>query len=334
MLASYVRIAIASSSLSIPSIVLAHHAAAGLYDRDASAEVEGKVTSVFWRNPHVRYTVLGTDENGQPETWQIEGGSVNTLERVGVHADMVKVGDFVKFSGYPGRGGRRALFAHTVTLPSGQQVALYIDLNDRYAPAEDSSHASDPGARGLFRVWIPTHTVGTGSGHVSFPLTEKARAAKAAYNPADDTALRCIPQGMPGAMDNPYPIEFTRHGDEITLRLEEWDGVRTIHMNADADAKQQPRSRMGYSVGRWDGDALVVKTTDIDWPYFDDLGTPLTSDAVVLERFSPDASGNHLSWEAQITDPEIFTEPVTLNIEWEYLPGQEIKPYNCTLPGN
>ena len=95
------HIAIASLSFFIPAIVSSHHAAAGLYDREAIGEIEGEVLSVFWRNPHVRFRVESTDENGESEIWEIEGGSVNTLERVGIDADMVKVGDRVGFSGYP-----------------------------------------------------------------------------------------------------------------------------------------------------------------------------------------------------------------------------------------
>lgn len=64
--------------------------------------------------------------------------------------------------------------------------------------------------------------------------------------------------------------------------------------------------RRGHSVGRRDGDTLIVETTDIDWPYLDDQGAPTTPDAVIVERLvlndvdtvlDPEVSSLHLSVE-------------------------------------
>ena len=52
--------------------------------------------------------------------------------------------------------------------------------------------------------------------------------------------------GIPVTMDKPDPIECTDGGDTIAMRLEGWDGVRTIHMNADASAAERPASHMGF----------------------------------------------------------------------------------------
>ena len=82
----------------------------------------------------------------------------------------------------------------------------------------------------IFRVWLPLERPNTGAGNTQYPLTEAGRAALADWDPENDPALRCIPPGVPTAMDNPYPIEFVDHGDVIELRLEEWDGLRTIYM--------------------------------------------------------------------------------------------------------
>ena len=66
----------------------AHHASSGLYDNQTIGEVE--VSSIFWRNPHVRITITRTGENGQEEEWAVEFGSVNTLTRIGVSRDLVR----------------------------------------------------------------------------------------------------------------------------------------------------------------------------------------------------------------------------------------------------
>jgi hypothetical protein len=134
-------------------------------------------------------------------------------------------------------------------------------------------------------------------------------------------------------MDNPYPIEFRDRGDSIILLLEEWDGIRTIFMN-DASSGTPAQPRMGFSVGRWEGNTLIVETTDIGWRYVDDLGTPQSENAVIAERFTLSPDGTELDWEARISDPLNFTEPVVMEGVWVWIPGQEIKPFNCALPEN
>ena len=89
---------------------------------------------------------------------------------------------------------------------------------------------------------------------------------------------------------------------------------------------------MGRSVGRWEGRTLVVETSDMDWRYVDDLGTPQSEDAVMEERFTMSEDGVRLDWIARITDPVNFTEPVVMEGAWTWVPGHEIKPFDCALP--
>jgi hypothetical protein len=227
------------------------------------------------------------------------------------------------------------MFAGSMTLPTGEEMALQAGVERRYGltdAAIRSARNVDATLRAdIFRVWLPKERPGTGAGTTRFPLTAAGRASRATWDPANDPALRCIPPGLPTAMDNPYPIAFRDQGDTITLLLEEWDGVRTIHMT-DTGSRPQARHRMGYSVGRWDGRTLIVETTDIGWRYIDDLGTPQSDDAVIAERFTLSPDGTSLAWEARITDPVNFTAPVVMNGVWVWVPGHEIKPFNCTLP--
>ena len=56
----------------MPLAALAHHSVAGTFDTDKIAEAEGEVTSVLWRNPHVRFSLSVTGENGEAEEWDME----------------------------------------------------------------------------------------------------------------------------------------------------------------------------------------------------------------------------------------------------------------------
>ena len=113
--------------------------------------------------------------------------------------------------------------------------------------------------------------------------------------------------------------------------MEEYDIVRTIHMNAEQPDGEPSASPLGYSVGRWEEETLVVQTTRINWPYFDDSGIPQSESVEILERFTLSEGDRRLEYEITVTDPEAFTEPVIGISAWAWVAGQEVQPYNCEL---
>ena len=163
------------------------------------------------------------------------------------------------------------------------------------------------------------------------PPAGSRSCGESAWNPVtDDYQRNCSPLGMPGAMMSPHPIEFAEQGDDIILRLEEWDALRTIHLREETASAVRPASRMGYSVGRWDGSTLAVDTTGINYPYLDEYGTPQSDSVEVVESFTLSADGRHLDWSATVTDPRNFTEPFVISTtRWEWLPGETLQAYNC-----
>ncbi|MBH98672.1 MAG: hypothetical protein CMM56_09525 [Rhodospirillaceae bacterium] len=312
-----------------------HHAATGLYERDIFGEIEGEILSIFWRNPHVRFLLSVRSENDEVESWEIEFGSVNTLERIGVVRDMINIGDRISIYGRMGREGRKAMFAGAITLANNEELALNADIARRYSI--ERATPRDLGARldpkiALLKVWVPTdNRPRTGYGNTQYPLTEAGQAAIAVYDASQDPALRCIPPGIPTAMDNPYPIQFITQGEDLVLLLEEWDGIRYIQMTGQDNGNWRSHPRMGHSIGRWEGNSLRIRTTDIGWRFIDDLGTPQSEISVIEERFTVSSDGTQLAWVAQITDPINFTEPIIMEALWIAVPGNELKPFNCAL---
>lgn len=326
-------------ALTAAAPLLAHHAVGVAYDTENLGTVEGTVVDVFWRNPHVVVSIERTLENGEREIWEAESGSTNSLERLGIERDIVQIGDRVALMGALSRRGLTTMAAYTMTLADGTEVPLWPQRAARLgrdvtpAPISEAARAqSSQEAEGIFRIWSRTSVVGLQS---SLPFTEAAVAAREGFDPlADDPALLCIPPGMPGMMNNPYPIEFVDQGDRILLRLEEWDGERVIHLSADSSAADQPPSHVGFSTGIWEGNTLVVTTTRINESFFDDVGTPQSENVEVVERFELSESGDRLDYMAVVTDPGTFTEPATLVGAWHWIPGEEIKPFQCALPEN
>jgi hypothetical protein len=101
-------------------------------------------------------------------------------------------------------------------------------------------------------------------------------------------------------------------------------------MEPDSGADNAVPSLMGYSVGRWDDDTLIVTTTRIDYPYMDEHGTPQTDAVEVVERFTMSTDERSLNWAATVTDPGTMTEPVVaFTTRWAWIPGEYIQPYDC-----
>ena len=341
-LASTLAVAAAASLAAVPS--LAHHSAVGRYDAASILEVEGEIAEVRWRSPHMMVTLEAVNDGGERAVWSIEGAAPLNLARTGITADLFRVGDRVRVAGWPPVRDRREMFMQNVLLPSGEEFVMWVTAEPRWSAESRGDFAhwrrteGDPSRPelGLFRVWSSSLALpmlfDLGSRNVDgFPLTEAARAAVRAYANAETNLATqgCIPKGMPLIMEQPYPMEFVRDGDDIVLRMEEYDVVRTIHMGEEAVPPDWPRSPFGYSVGRWEGESLVVTTTHLDWPWFNQQGIPQSEDAVLVERFTPSGDGSRLDYELTSTDPATFAEPVTRRKQWLYLPDQQVRPYEC-----
>jgi len=327
----------------LAGVAQAHHSARLQYDMGVVDEVEGELTSVVWRNPHVRFTLRVDANGGTSEQWAIESIPVSRLARIGVTRDMLTVGSTVRVAGYPGKLGTPEMYALNLLLPDQREVLLDTPTARWSRETIGTGLDTTPGeagadpSLGIFRVWsndgtflaTETRFLSEG-GELNYPLTEAARAALAQWDPLDpaNPFLTCAPKGMPLIMQQPNPIEFIDNGDEITLRIEEFDTVRHIRMTPPPQQLAEP-TLLGHSFGRWEGGALVVHTSGIDWPYFDQWGLMQSAALETVERFTVDAAGAKLSYELVVTDPWLFTEPVTLSKSWRWLPTDRVLPFEC-----
>ncbi len=188
-------------------------------------------------------------------------------------------------------------------------------------------------AQSIFRVWggrsrdnVPPHPpLSIYEGY----LTEQGRELAADWVRArDDPELKCQ-QGMPTTMFDPVPMEFVDEGERILIRIQEYDVERVIHMTAEAEPANPEPSPLGYSLGRWEGDTLVVTTTHVDWPQFDPYGTPQSDQTGYIERFSFSTEDEDLNYTFTATDPMMFTQPITFERSRPWTPGVELVPFNC-----
>ena len=261
-------------SLCFSQAGLAHHSINAHYDINNVQEIGGTIVSVSWRNPHTIIMFDVQTTQGGSETWKAEAGAINTLNRNGLSRDTLREGSLVTLIGPISRIGRNEILAAKI-ISSGNEYVVFpavanLLLQPPPEPGETMTTAAGYvvpiiDAPDIFGVWAPVRFPGTAIFPANLPLTESARAEADVYDPvADDLANKCTPAGMPGMLDQPYPIEFINEGDTIRMRFEEWEGERVIHMNDTADTGVE--SIFGHSNGNWDGETLVIATIGMDLP--------------------------------------------------------------------
>ena len=321
--------------LVLPLGASAHHSLAE-YDRSAAEEVEGEVLRVLWRNPHVRFTLRTENEVGGEEIWDLQGVDLNSLDRRDVPRDLVKVGDTIRVTGNPSNRRANHLLMSNVFTADGTEILIEPTAEPLWSAAavgrlDASVEPSDIGGEGrsIFRVWS-TEVAARGWGTRHFPFTEAAIAARDEWDPDDNFAIRCESEGMPRIMTNPHPFEFVDRGTTIELRSELYDLTRIIQMESAADPAKQPPGPLGYSVGRWDGDTLIVTTSRVNWPYFDTMGTPQSDAVTYEERFWLSEDPGRLDYRLTIEDPATFTETAHYERYWLAL-GEELQRYDCQV---
>jgi hypothetical protein len=322
-----------------------HHSTAGIFDPDRIVEIEGTVTAVGWRNPHAALTIAAKAPDGTGTEWIVEMASLNFLRLRGLTPDMVAIGYRIRAAGLSSSRGRQEIFARNLLLPNGQEMLLQPNVAARWPEGKNGrviTAVVDAGARqqalrtaeGIFRVWSTplddprAWQMFTGG----YALTPAASAKLAQWNPLDYESRICAPKSVPRVLNTPLPVEFVHRGGDIVLRIEEGDVERVIHMTPDgADGSSAP-SVLGRSIGRWDGNTLVVTTTGLADGYLDGDGTPQSRGMEVTERFTMSASGDRLDYAVTAIDSAMFATPVTATRYWTFEPGVQLQRFDCNDP--
>ena len=145
------------------------------------------------------------------------------------------------------------------------------------------------------------------------------------FNPS----LNCLPDGVPHGDLLPEPFKIIHSRGVIVMLYE----VETTFRQIFTDGRKLPDDPsptwQGYSVGRWEGDTLVVETigfNDLSW--LDARGTGHSTEMRVEERFRRRDYG-HLDLTITITDPKTFTRPITVSVVEELLPDTDLLEHYC-----
>jgi hypothetical protein len=173
------------------------------------------------------------------------------------------------------------------------------------------------------------------------PIKAEAQVRVDAYHalvePTGDTPGGfCLGSGMPGSMlgSGGYPMEIVQHDDLIVVIYEAHNEIRHIYLGEPAAEEDLFPDRNGYSVGRWEGQKLIVQTTHLK-DALDQRQYPHGDQAVIVEEYeltTGEDGSKVLVAHMTMTDPEFYTEPVEAEKKWAYLPGVRLLPYECNEP--
>ena len=144
-----------------------------------------------------------------------------------------------------------------------------------------------------------------------------------------DPEIRCYLPGVPRAMYMPYKFQIIQGTTKVMMAFEFRNADRTVHL--DEVALYPADAYMGHSVGRWEGDTLVVDVTRFTpYTWFDRSGN-FHSDALhVVERYTP-LGRDAIQYEATIEDPQVFTRPWTIRLPLyrRLEPDARLVPFRC-----
>ena len=336
--------------------VQAHHSYAAFFQVDERIRLEGVVEQFLAQNPH-GYIVFNVDnEAGESEQWRAEmPGWVGLGRGRGWTAEDLQPGDPITIVGAPASTGDATLIrADDIVMPDGWTRHLFNDPatgRRRDATPPSGAAASLPAAPppfyppprtdgewpGLDVIWGPNSGTSDDPRDIAAPgvrydgevLTEAARRALAARVQADDPGLRCIKPTLLVSMISPNPVRFSNDGEHIRLEAERWDTVRTIYMDDRSPPVGTPHTINGYSVGRFEGDVLVIETTHITAGWQLPGRGPPHSDALEVTEHYRVMDDGRLEVTYVIADPATLTEPVSWQRFNRPADLQILNAYNC-----
>jgi hypothetical protein len=221
-------------------------------------------------------------------------------------------------------------------------LTLSVLVSGTIARAADGTLPPARDFTGVWTTYVPpgeTARIGRGAPPPELPLTAEGKRLRDEYTKlainGDNPGAYCVPYGMPTMMQSAggYPIEFIHRPEQLTIIYEVESETRRVYMpgRGVAPEKRLP-VRQGYSEGHWEGDTLIVETTDMSDGY-DQRSYPHSDQAKIVERIrlTPDpAVGKILDYELTMTDPVYYAAPVSFKKRWMPLKDGHIMAYNCT----
>jgi hypothetical protein len=313
-----------AAALAASGPAVAHHSPTA-FDLTKEVVVEGTITGVAWRNPHVYFTVGTVGADGRGVEQEIHAGSVSALMGMGVPREALAVGRRVSVRAFPARRANAPIvLGFELTTETGEFLPLeYVGRNRAAGPPPVTVPANGLGGR-----WLPQRA-GLREGYldrVRQRLTAAGQASLADVDSYRASMAQCEEESAPRVMLVPMARDITLDARAVRSAVD-WTGAeRVIHLNG-ADGAPSPQ---GHSVGRWEGETLVIDTVAFTPSRSGVLPGVFSSPAKrLVERLTLTEDKLHLRYEFTLEDPEVLTEPVSFTQLWDHRPDMALSGETC-----
>ena len=310
----------------------AHHSRAA-YDLTQEIVVEGTVAELAWKNPHIFMTVETMSPEGEPYRLEIEVTSVSEAPVLGLRKEAIAPGTRVVVRAHPGRRGPRTR-AVGLVVTTGDGTVYPLNTDARLA-----IRAAAVQARGIAGRWAPTLESFNGvmAASRSWPLTDTGRAAAteaaSRFNAASVAVLGiCEPFPPPILSVFPDLRTIEVNGDTVTMRFEGGVGLtmeRIVHLGQDEHPADVAPSLMGHSIGRWEGETLVIDTVAFAPHSVGVMFFPSGPNKHLVERLTLTPDRLRMEYVFTLEDPAVLAGPVSYTATWDHRPDLELSGEAC-----
>ena len=318
-----VGIASVIATLTVSPVSKAHHSFAAEFDRNDPGQIEGVITRVNWRNPHVSYELDIVNEQGETESWEVETFPTGGLLDGDWTRDTLSVGDRVTFSGSRGRNAAKKMYLSSVRLADGSTLRPGGGGQGQVADASLVYENVSVVDYGVSVNEYPVDITGAWNNRHNFrvtvddlepkptPFTDEGRAVYEATEEWQDAYKFCVPN-LPRLFGSPRRMEIVDAGDYYLMVFGARDIARRIFMDGREPVAPDQLSTLGHSNGRWEGDTFIVETTNLLPGWLDGSGLPMSGGdgTRVVETYDISADGLTIDREMVIHD-DYYTEPLT-----------------------
>ena len=317
---------------------MAHHGFAQYFDRDNQVRIEGVVHAISIRNPHAHLEVAVVNDSGDTEIWSCETQAKTLLDRKGVSESDFVIGDKIVITGSQARREATGCEVGTVYFANGTSITFRTDQGRAVIAVNEGAEVAPSQRDSIFGHWVRDSFGGTPPqpGYLDV-INEVGQAARAQYNSfLHDPTLHCNPGTAVRAWAAPgNPSAIRQEGDRIIIQHEFMDTTRTIYMNPQTAPANVAPSSMGFSLGRFEGDELILETTNFSEGVLlthtgpDSSGVVHSDGLKLIERYNLDAQGN-LTFAYEATDSNYFTGPISGGVVLSAT-ELELSEYNCKI---
>lgn len=338
------------------TLSFAHHSMTATYIRSETTTIEGVVKKFSFRNPHVLLFVDVEGENGEIVNWMGEGNAATGWRRRGWTGKEFKPGDRLRISGAATIDGSPMVWLKTMEKldpDTGDVLTSFSPFSDANLAAELKAPSVNSNSKDIANVPLTLPSGYINLSGVTRSLEDPDQHGfvfrndpKISYNPVgaqaraavditNDPQVFCEPPGLSRQAGlTAYGVNIVQRDDKIIIDYEEYSGHREIPLSDNLPAAG-PKSHLGDSVARYEGDSLIIETVNLLPNWVNHVGDIMSDEARITEVMTRDdreGVGSIIKIVTSVTDPKFYTKPHIMTRHKIFTQGYEYVENACVKP--